>query len=994
MIVLAELQPLDTVAGVRKTLRATNANIESVTGLNGQVWRPAIVRKPKLSIRLFSGDFDATIDPGGGTLALLVDQLVQSEAAARRFAWQGAPVKIWAGKAGDAWPWTQVFEGLVAERPTADGNRVSLTVKVNTEPFDADVLTAKYAGTGGIEGGADLKDRVKPWLLGRCFNVEPVTIDETNSVYQFSAYGPIQAVTNLYERGSDFGASMGDYASYAALVAAAITPGRWATCLAQGLVRLGAPQAGIITGDVDGDATGGTWRRKTGEIVTLIANNCGAGAMLEAASLSALDTALTGLTNEGRIGIVLTEQEKLLALTARLAAPCNAQAGVSQMGKLFTTLPAIGSPVATLDAQQRQMPRVTASSEEGVSPPFSLIQMGYAKCWRVHSYDEISYYATIIDRGRYAAGEFYREGNIVDLEDGSRWLYINPVPGSGNAPPTWPTTSNAHWENITPPSTLLTTAYLTNEAHNVATAPDGSGGDYSSAGGTFKVFHAGTDVTTSSTFAAVASTGGLAHSGGSPNVSIDAGTGVYTITGCTADQGTVTFRATYNSMTIDKIYSLVKSKNGKMLMVISDRQTIYYDGTGAATPATQTTTFTAQKQNTSATVNWSLTDINGTPRTPVTSFLSSATGDSVTMTEAQFASARNGTTGVIVSGTLTDGVTLTDKISVIRVSQGATGSAGTPGTNGNNNATVFLYKRTTTNTAPALPFLTVTYTFATGVASGVDGGWTQTVPTTGGDYLWMTTAQAISTGINDTILSAEWAAAALVAPPGRAAAVFYQGTAPSSGMIEGDLWYDTTSKRWYRYTSGSWTITLGDVSALNIITQAYIANAAIGAAQIGDLEVTNAKIANLSVGTSKIAGGSVSVPSTTSGSDTFISAGTTVNVLETSQITVGDSTDGQASILVFGEVDSGTQKDVGGRINLYADVNDGSGYVLKGTSAGGVRTTGGDSYVKAAVLAACTVTSTSWVKVKLEVQSIAMPGGSAQSFTFRGPQIMVFGAQR
>src|SRR3546814_11301954 len=40
----------------------------------------------------------------------------------------------------------------------------------------------------------------------------------------------------------------------------------------------------------------------------------------------------------------------------------------------------------------------------------------------------------------------------VCSSDLSSWLYINAVPTSGNAPPAWPTTSNAYWQNMTPPS--------------------------------------------------------------------------------------------------------------------------------------------------------------------------------------------------------------------------------------------------------------------------------------------------------------------------------------------------------------------------------------------------------------------------------------------------------------------------------------------------------------------------------------------------------------
>lgn len=452
MILHAEIQPLDTVAGTRKTVRATNANIASETALNDEIWRPAISEVSTLSIRLFKGDFDGTAAAAGGNLGIEVDQLVAIEANVRRFAWQGAPITIWAGELGAAWgSRTKVFEGLVGDTPGAEGNRVTLPLRVKTEPFDADILTARYAGTGGAAGGEDLKDQLKPLALGWPRNVEPVLIDVANSVYQFSAYGPIEAVTNLYERGSAFAAAIADYGSYALLVAADIQPGEWATCLAEGMVRLGAPAYGVITGDIKGHAVTGTAPRLTGDIIALVASLASVDpALIDTASLDALDTAAPY-----PISVMLTDQESVLDFAVRLAAPCNAQAGISLLGKLFVARIAIASPSLVLDAQQRQMPRVTSSVESGVSPPFSLVQMGYAKAWKVHTADEISFNARINPRGRYDDLATYREGDMINLADGSEWIYINAEPSAGNPPPDWPTTSNTWWENATPPSDIL-----------------------------------------------------------------------------------------------------------------------------------------------------------------------------------------------------------------------------------------------------------------------------------------------------------------------------------------------------------------------------------------------------------------------------------------------------------------------------------------------------------------------------------------------------------
>lgn len=438
--ILAEFTPLDPVDGTRKTVRAASAQDRTITGLNSVRWWPAISDLPSLSMRLFDGDFTSDVDVGGASMTLLLDKLERLDVNVRRYRWPSARVTLYSGASGQAWPWTTVFKGLV-DRFEADGNRLKVSASVDTEPFEKDVLTLAYAGTGGAEGDANLKNRPKPWVFGRALNVEPVLINATDSVFQFSAYGPIQAVNALYERASDFGASIGDYASYAALVAATVPAGRWATCLAQGMVRLGAPPYGVITGDVDGDKPGGVWIRKTGAILNRIATNAGVSAgLIDTASLTALDTAVPY-----NINLVVDEQTTVLELAQRLARPCNAQAGVSWTGKLFVVRVAIGSPAVTLHAQGKRKPGVLSSVENDVRPPYWRIEMGAQRCWRVHTLEEIAFNAELVNRGDYVLGDTYREGNIVQNQ-GSSWLYTNPTATSGNAPPTLPTTSNAYWK--------------------------------------------------------------------------------------------------------------------------------------------------------------------------------------------------------------------------------------------------------------------------------------------------------------------------------------------------------------------------------------------------------------------------------------------------------------------------------------------------------------------------------------------------------------------
>jgi hypothetical protein len=443
MHILAELTPLNKTSGARPLLRAASAQDRFLTRSGGQRWWPSMSRKPVISTQLFDGDFSSDVEVGSAAFTIRLSQLENLDGATRAYLWAGGGVTLYAlpegAEVADITPY-KLFNGKVS-RFSADGDALSLTADVDTAPFEKNVLYLEYAGTTGIEGGADLKGRLKPWILGAAKNVEPVKINQVDNVYQFSAYGPIDAVTALYERGASLGASVGDFATYAALLAATIPSGRWATCLASGLIRLGAPAYGVITGDVNGDKLGGTFVRRSGAIITRVATGAGVSSgLLDATSLAALDTAVPR-----NINVVITDQMTVLDFARMLAKPCNAQAGISLLGKLYVTRIGIGSPALTLDAQGRRLPGVVRASESEVSPPYKRIMMGANRSWRVHTFDEIASNVNLIDRGQYDPAETYREGNIVSLTDASRWVFVGATPLAGSTP----TDANVNWQRMT-----------------------------------------------------------------------------------------------------------------------------------------------------------------------------------------------------------------------------------------------------------------------------------------------------------------------------------------------------------------------------------------------------------------------------------------------------------------------------------------------------------------------------------------------------------------
>ena len=229
------------------------------------------------------------------------------------------------------------------------------------------------------------------------------------------------------------------------------------------------------------------------------------------------------------------------------------------------------------------------------------------------------------------------------------------------------------------------TSYLTNEAHIVPATYDGTVTSYDGASGYFMIH----DITSGN----VAPNFTLSTLSNPQSLTVIYSANGYVISGGldpAEDSATLTIRATgsgaYANILIDKVFTLSKSKAGadgsaaKLLSVYSDRQTINYSAAGDLSPATQTTTFNAIRQNTTSTVVWTIEDTLGNTISPVATYLSSTSGDTVTMTASQFNAAisLHGARGLIITGTAIDGITLVDKVTVVQVVDGSQGLPGDP----------------------------------------------------------------------------------------------------------------------------------------------------------------------------------------------------------------------------------------------------------------------------------------------------------------------------
>jgi len=151
---------------------------------------------------------------------------------------------------------------------------ITLAVQDQVYTLDLPVQSNLYGGGGGADGTSDIQGKPKPLCYGEVSNITPVFLDPLNLIYQIHD-GPVQSVDAVYDRGGaltlDTGVGTGgDVADYAALVSATVGASQFATCLAQGLFKIGSSPAGVITVDAKGDKTGGTYSNQIDDIATWI----------------------------------------------------------------------------------------------------------------------------------------------------------------------------------------------------------------------------------------------------------------------------------------------------------------------------------------------------------------------------------------------------------------------------------------------------------------------------------------------------------------------------------------------------------------------------------------------------------------------------------------------------------------------------------------------------------------------------------------------------
>lgn len=438
--ILAHIRPLDLSTNTRVDVYVASTSGPAFQGLGGIVWESAITRRPRATIELFA------LDLSPGTRAAQADFDISLEAIkevdAYALHWKGAPVTIYRAD-GLTWPATVEFDGFVSDpKRNLDTNGMTLNCAVQIR-YDKPLLTKEFNDTD-LEFDADKRTVLLPAGFGTCWNIEPVLFDSIRNFYMVDGYGNLIGIDWVGEGLSTMGAPFANYTTYASLKAAydagTIPPGRWATCLAEGILALGAPPVGVITchARLGFGMSGALIRRATLVHAEVPPEK------VEDASFDALDSAVPY-----PISYWTGDQVQVKDLVESIAAGCNASPIITMQGRLAVLRPFGGPRIGRFVRRGFSEPAITDWKSQDTVTPYWRIAARAARPVRVMALDEINYEDALVDRGLYENDETYRRGHVVWLRNKSQWLYINETPNTGNAPPDG-TAGDAYWQLMAP----------------------------------------------------------------------------------------------------------------------------------------------------------------------------------------------------------------------------------------------------------------------------------------------------------------------------------------------------------------------------------------------------------------------------------------------------------------------------------------------------------------------------------------------------------------
>jgi hypothetical protein len=271
--------------------------------------------------------------------------------------------------------------GKVADATVQD-HKLVITLADPATGLDRPVVTARFLGTGGVEGGTEAKNRIKRRTWGRAFNLEGRVLDKANNIYEFGDLSfPWQEISVVRDKGRDatpaptvvaWAGSVA--ATLTALAAQSMTGIQCAVAPSIACVKWYTQPAGPLTADVKGEVGTG-YVETVPEIAARILSAVSGPSITNTAAMASL--------RSGPAGIHIDEGENINSALNRLLMPSfllwilNAGAGTITLREISFT-----SPVEAITADNAERERTFA--------PTKTRRVGYQRAYRQHSDGEIA----------------------------------------------------------------------------------------------------------------------------------------------------------------------------------------------------------------------------------------------------------------------------------------------------------------------------------------------------------------------------------------------------------------------------------------------------------------------------------------------------------------------------------------------------------------------------------------------------------------------------
>lgn len=319
-------------------------------------------------------------------------------------------------------PSDNVFAGNVLY-PECGFDTIDFSVSDRLSDLDVPAQEAVFAGTNagpvGIEGSAGgIKGQTKPFGYGgQILNVKAKLLNEAKNIWgvMFDYAGATDSITSFDDvkdegltKTKDTGVgTSGDVANLAALQAATITSGQYATCLAEGLYRFSGAPNGIVTCDF-------THSTMTGAAIVK--------ALIERIGLTSSDYVNSTFTsvdsdNGNAQEIYVEDDSTVLRLSLQIMSGMGGYIISDTDNKIRVGLlknPADGTSVKTFDEYSAINLTRLESKDPGKGIPPRQIKLNYRKNYTEFSDSEFA--GAVTDTTRLLLGNQWRQ--VVGDENG------------------------------------------------------------------------------------------------------------------------------------------------------------------------------------------------------------------------------------------------------------------------------------------------------------------------------------------------------------------------------------------------------------------------------------------------------------------------------------------------------------------------------------------------------------------------------------------------